>query len=52
MEKAYKLEFIVERKKDLSEVIFGRHRKMKANEYPDCIAAESWDYKADKKEES
>ncbi len=47
-----KPEFIVERKKDLSEVIFGRHRKMKANEYPDCIAAESWDYKADKKEES
>lgn len=49
---AHKPEFVVERKRDLSEVLFGRHRKIKGKDYPDCIAAENWEYKADEKIES
>lgn len=48
---ANKPEFVVERKRDLSEVIFGRHRKIKEKDYPNCIAAENWEYKADEKPE-
>ena len=44
------LEIIVERKKDLSEFIFGRHKKIKTEDCQKHMAAEAWEYKADKPE--
>ncbi len=46
-----KPEIIVERKKDLSELVFGRHKKIKAEGCQKHIAAEAWEYKADKPKE-
>lgn len=43
-----KPEMIMERKKDLSEFIFGRHKRIKTDGSQKHIAAEAWEYKADK----
>lgn len=45
-----KPEIVLERKKDLSELLFGRHRRMRAESGQKHIAAEDWEYKADKQE--
>ena len=47
-----KPEIIVERKKDLSEFIFGRHKKIKTEGCQKHIAAEAWEYKADKQQDT
>lgn len=45
-----KPEIIVERKREFSELVFGRHKKGKAEGCQKHIAAEDWEYKADKQE--
>lgn len=45
-----KPEIIVERKKEFSELVFGRHKKGKAEGCQKHVAAEDWEYKADKQE--
>lgn len=45
-----KPEIIVERKKEFSELVFGRHKKGKAEGCQKHIAAEEWEYKAVKQE--
>lgn len=47
-----KPEIIMERKKDLSEFIFGRHKRIKTEDRQKHIAAEAWEYKADKSEDT